>query len=138
MDFAGLNYLAVLLAAVVAFMFGGAWYGILGKRWMAAVGKTEADLKEGPPLPVIMIGTFVAQLLMAWVLAGLIGHLGQDQVTLANGLISAGFVWVGFIVTTIGVNHAYQGQRLALTVIDTLHWLGVLLIQGAIIGAMGV
>ena len=29
---------------------------------------------------------------MAWVLAGVVGHLGTGQVTVANGLISVAFV----------------------------------------------
>ena len=40
MDFAGINYIAILIAAVVSFIFGAVWYGTLGKPWMAAIGKT--------------------------------------------------------------------------------------------------
>ncbi len=138
MDVAGLNYLAIGLAAVAAFIFGGIWYGVLGKRWMAALGKTEEDIKNsGSPMPVLLGITFVAQLIMAWVLAGTISHLGQGQVTLRNGMISAGFIWFGFVLTTQIVNHGYQGVKRSLTVIDSAHWLGVLLIQGAVIGWMG-
>ena len=44
MHFAGLSLFAIVLAAVVSFMFGWLWYGILfPKQWMAAAGKTEAD-----------------------------------------------------------------------------------------------
>ena len=75
---------------------------------------------------------------MAWVLAGTLGHLGPGQVTLKNGIISALFLWLGFVVTTVFVNNAYPGRKYALSVIDGIHWLGVLVIQGAIIGGMGV
>ncbi|HRD74645.1 MAG TPA: DUF1761 domain-containing protein [Hyphomicrobiaceae bacterium] len=138
MAFAGINYLAILIAAGASFLFGGVWYGILSQQWMAAVGKSEADIKSGTSMPLLFGLTIIAQLIMAWVLAGLIGHLGQGQVTLRNGMISAAFCWFGFVLTTLVVNHGYQGSRRALTVIDGLHWLGVLLIQGAIIGWMGV
>lgn len=138
MDVAGLNYLAIGLAAVAAFIFGGVWYGVLGKQWMAAVGKTEEEIKSaGTPLPLLLGITFIAQLIMAWVLAGTISHLGEGQVSLRNGLISAGFIWFGFVLTTQIVNHGYQGAKRSLTLIDSLHWLGVLLIQGAVIGWMG-
>jgi hypothetical protein len=36
------------------------------------------------------------------------------------------------------VNNAYPGRKYSLSVIDSIHWLGVVVIQGAIIGAMGV
>jgi hypothetical protein len=139
MAFAGVNYLAIALAAAAAFVFGGVWYGILSKPWMAAVGKTEQDIKaSGTPMAVLFVVTFIAQLVMAWVLAGIIGHLGVGQVTLRNGLITGALAWLGFVATTLVVNHGFQGAKPALTVIDGGHWLGVLLIQGAIIGWMGV
>lgn len=75
---------------------------------------------------------------MAYVLAGLVGHLGQGQVTPLNGLISGAFVWFGFVLTTLATNHGFQGQKITLTLIDAAHWLGVLLIQGLVIGLMGV
>jgi hypothetical protein len=36
------------------------------------------------------------------------------------------------------VNYAFHGARHTLTLIDGGHWLGVLLIQGAILGFWGV
>jgi hypothetical protein len=76
----------------------------------------------------------------AWdsVAAGTIGHLGPGQVTLGNGIVSALFVWLGFVITTLSVNYAYGQRRPLLAVIDGIHWLGALVVQGAIIGAMGV
>ncbi len=75
---------------------------------------------------------------MAWMLAGVIGHLGPGEVNLHNGVISAAFVWFGFVITTLAVNNAFQGAKRSLTLIDGGHWLGVLLLQGAVIGLMGV
>jgi hypothetical protein len=138
MQFAGLNYWAVLAAAIGSFIFGAVWYSALSKPWMAAVGKTEEDIKSSTSMPFLFVITFLALLLMAWVLAGLIGHLGQGQVTVRNGVISGAFAWLGFVLTTIVVNHGFQGARHMLTLLDAGHWLGVLLLQGAIIGAMGV
>ncbi len=139
MGFAGMNYTAIFFAAVASFMFGAVYYGALGKPWMAAQGKTEADIKNsGRPLPMLLALSFVSALIMAWVLAGLIGHMGPGRVTIRTGLISALFAWVGFVATTMTVNHGYQGARWSLTLIDGGHWLGVLLLQGAIIGWLGV
>jgi hypothetical protein len=138
MAFAGMNYFAVVLAAVVAFVFGGAWYGVLGKTWLAALGKPEAAVKSGPPMAVRLAIAVVALLVMAYMFAGVLGHLGSGQVTLRNGLIAGFFLWLGFVMTTQVVNYVFQNQKWSLTVIDGGHWLGVLLIEGAILGAMGV
>lgn len=111
----------------------------LAKPWMAALGKTEAEIKgEGGPSPLPFIIAGVSQLVMAFMLAGVIGHLGQGQVTIWNGLVSGFSCWLGFVITTMAVNHAFQGASRALTVIDGGHWLGVLLVQGLVIGLIGV
>lgn len=139
MSFAGLNHLAVVLAAVASFLFGGLWYGLFSKPWMAAANIKPEDVKarSGPPAWPFIVA-FIALLVMAYVLAGAIGHLGIGQVTPRNGIISGAILWAGFVVTSMAVNHAFQGAKPALTLIDSGHWLGVLLIQGAVIGWMGI
>ena len=142
MVFAGINYVAVLAAAICGFLTGAVWYGALGKHWMAAAGLTEADIK-GPdgtgkpsPLPFVLAG--IGNLVMAFMLAGIIGHLGDATVTVRNGIISGCFIWLGFVITTLSVNYAYQMRPPKLTLIDGGHWLAVLVIQGAVLGLIGV
>jgi hypothetical protein len=69
-------------------------------------------------------------------LAGVIGHLGE--VSISNSLLTAAAVWGGFVLTTMVVNHRFQGATWSLSVIDGGHWLGVLLIMGLVIGLFGV
>jgi uncharacterized protein DUF1761 len=138
MTFAGLNYLAIVIAAVVAWVAGAAWYTTLGRVWTAAMGLTVEQMHErrnrpGAYLPFLY--TFVAELVMAWVLAGLLGHIGA--LTLRGGLISGAFCWLGFVVTTLVVNYTFAMRDWRLLLIDGGHWLVVLLLMGAIIGAMG-
>lgn len=136
MSFAGFNLLAVVAAAAASFIFGGVWYGGLSRHWLAAIGKTEDEIKSaGRPLPVLFLITILAQIVMAGVLAGILGHFGQ--VTVRSGMITAALLWLGFVATTLVVNHGYQGSRWSLTAIDGGHWLGVLVIQGAVLGAFG-
>jgi hypothetical protein len=139
MTFAGVNYLAIVIAAVVAWLVGAAWYMAFGKTWMAALGITlekieEAKRRPGAFLPFIY--AFIAELVMAWILAGLLGHLGP--LTLRGGIISAAFCWLGFVITTMVVNNGFAQRDWRLLWIDGGHWLVVLLLMGAIIGAMGV
>jgi len=136
--FAGINYGAVLIAAVAAWLVGGMWYRLLGKAWLAALGRSEAELKTRRGAIVPFVLAFVAALLMASVLAGILGHLGPGQVTVRNGVISAAFCWVGFVVTTMTVNNAFAQRKSMLTLIDSGHWLAALVVMGAIIGWFGV
>jgi hypothetical protein len=145
MAFAGMNYLAVVVAAVAAWLVGAAWYGVLAKPWVAAQGKTMEEfkaqqdtLRASPVAYAPFIIAFLAELVMAWMLAGVLGHLGPGQVTLRNGVITAFFLWLGFVVTTMAVNYAFGARKPMLFCIDAGHWLAVLLVEGAVIGAMGV
>ena len=145
MSFAGMNYLAIVLAAIAGWLTGAVWYGLLAKHWVAAQGTTMEEFKQkqaamkGDPkafLPFVL--AFVADLIMAWMLAGVLGHLGAGQVTLRNGVISGAFCWLGFVITVIFTNYSFGKRDVRLIWIDGGHWLIVLALMGAVIGAMGV
>ncbi len=141
MTFSGANYLAIVIAAVVAWLAGAGWYMGLGKIWMDALGVTPAQMVEAKNRPgayLPFIYTFVAELVMAWTLAGVLGHLGAGQVTFKNGVVSAAFLWLGLVMTTMLVNNSFARRDWRLLLIDGGHWLIVLLLMGAIIGAIGV
>jgi len=145
MSFSGVSYPAIVTAAVLAWLVGALWYGVLAKSWVAAQGLTmeefkakQAAIKGSPGAYMLYVIAFVAELVMAWALAGVLGHLGPGQVTLHNGVISALFLWFGFVVTTLAVNYAFGGRSLKLYLIDIGHWLLVLVIIGVVIGGFGV
>ncbi len=132
MAVATINYWSVPIAAIAAFIWGAIYYMSLSKQWLAAVGRTEPNKS---PTPFIV--SLVALLIMAFVLSGAIAHLGPGQATLKNGIISGLILWAGFVATTVFVNNAYPGRKYMLSILDSIHWLGVLVIQGAVIGGMG-
>ena len=141
MTFAGVNYLAVLIAAVASWLAGAAWYMTLAKPWMAALGRTPEQMeacKKQPHSYLPFIYAFAAAFILAFVLAGLVGHLGPGQVTLRNGIISGLFCWLGFVFTTMLVNNSFAMRSPKLLAIDGGYWLLVLVLSGAIIGAIGV
>ena len=138
MTFAGMNYLAIVIAAVAAWLAGAGWYMALGKTWTDALGTapekmTPARHRPGALLPYVY--AFIAELLMAWILAGLLGHIGA--LTVRGGIISAAFCWLGFVMPTMAVNNIFAGRDARLLLIDGGHWLLVLVLMGAIIGGMG-
>jgi hypothetical protein len=140
MSLGGLDYMAVIVAAVVSFLFGGVWYNAFSKQWMEALGRTPEMMSKDRGAVGLYVVAFVAQLIMAWMLAGILLHMtsGGLPTTIRTGLISAAFLWFGFVITTMVVNYSFQGARPLLAVLDGAHWLGVLLIQGAILGWWGV
>lgn len=135
------NFLAVFVAAIAAWLFGAVYYGALGKAWLAAQGRTREEMqaesagKSGAAKAFPFVLSFVAEIVMATMMSGVLFHMGQYS--LRFGAISGALLWFGFVLTTIATNNAYPGRKAMLTVIDAGHWLGVLVIIGAIIGGFG-
>ncbi len=134
MTIAGINVIAVLAATIAGMAIGALWYSplLLAQPWMRAIGKRPEDIMP-TPRPFIVAG--LSNLVMATMLAGLMFHVGGAQIR--TGVISALLVWLGFVATTIAVNHQFQGMPFALTLIDAGHWLAVLVLMAVVIGAFG-
>src|SRR5262249_29005748 len=133
----GINYWAVVVATVVGYAAGALWYWGWSKSWMEAQGFTPESMKANQsPVPYLI--AFVANGVIAVMLAGLVGHLGVAGGTIRAGIISAAGVWLGFVATEQAVNYSFGKRPLKLLVIDSGHWLVVLLLQGLVIGFMGV
>ena len=66
MDMSSINWLAVLVAGISAFVLGGVWYSpaLFGKAWMSENGFTEEQLKKGNNQKIFG-WAFVLSLIMA-------------------------------------------------------------------------
>lgn len=135
----GASLITILTATVAAWLFGSVWYGVLGKSWMAAANLTPEKITgpSGRPSPVPFIISFILEFVMAYVLAVLFLHITGEGLALGTALAAAFFIWLGFVATTLTINHRYSMQPWSLTLIDGGHWLGVLLTMAAIMALMG-
>jgi hypothetical protein len=137
MKFGNINYSAVFTAAVVAWLAGAAWYRAFGHSWMAAQGMTPESLQaarhgHGAYLPFIV--ALLADLVMAWMLAGILFHVGS--ITVRRGIIAGALCWFGFVLTTMLVNHTFERRDRRLLLIDAGYWLLAFLLMGAVLGAL--
>ena len=132
------NWTAIIIAAAAAWLFGAVYYGLLGKVWVAAQGETMDSLKArnagksavAKAAPFVI--SFIAEIVMAAALSGILFHSGMSGPR--QGVITGALIWLGFVLTTILVNNAYTFRSLKLTAIDAGHWLGALIIIGAVVG----
>jgi Protein of unknown function (DUF1761) len=139
MTFGGVSYFAIVLAAAAGWLVGAAWYSVFGRTWQEAAGLSAAKMKKAqrePGFYVPFIYAFLAEIVMAWVLAGLVAHLGPGQFTVKNAVISGAFCWLGFVMMTMVVNNSFAVRDRRLLLIDGGHWLLVLLAMGAVLGAL--
>jgi hypothetical protein len=130
----------VVVAALASWIFGAAYYMVLAKAWMDASSfppaqRAELESGEARKNPAPFILSFLAELVMAFVLAFLIRNLGWGGI--GGALTVAGLCWLGFVLTTLATNNAYGMRKPALTLIDAIHWLGVLLVQALVLAALG-
>ena len=129
----GVNYLAVIVAAVVALVIGFAFYSpqTLGKRWMAYLGTTQAQL--GNPGPVGMATGIVASLVNAWVLALLAMNLGGT--TIGDGVMLGILCWLGFMATITAAQISFEKKPWGLWVLNNAHNVLVQIVMAAIVTA---
>lgn len=135
MIYGGVNYLGVLVASVAAMAFGAVWYGVLAHPWMDAAGLSDAQIKARDRGMAPYVVSALAKFVMAFCLAKILRVL--DGVSVGNGIAGALFIFLGFVATTLSVNHRFQLKPWALTLIDGGYWLIVLILMGIIIGFFG-
>ena len=131
-----MSTLSVPIAAIASWILGALWYNGFDAQWLTAHGKTRDQLvgPSGRPSPLPFALSFIAELVMAAILAILISQLGLR--TAAGGMSVGILAWLGFVASTMGVNYAYSRAHPALSLIDGGHWLAVLVLQGFIIGGL--
>ncbi len=114
MNLEGINWLAVLVAAVSAFMLGGLWYGPLFKNAWCRENGMDPDC---PPTghPAKIFGTAFLAALVAAVLFAI--YLRANPPLLIA--VHAGFlVGLGFVATSFGINYAFAQRSFKLWLID--------------------
>ena len=134
MDFLAVNWLAIVLATVASMALGAAYYGVLSAQWLAASGRTREDIDPKDFMPYVW--SVIVQLVMAYFLAVLTPPLA-GAMTIGHGLQIAFLMWLGFVATSMILNHRYQGKPWSLTVIDSGYILAALLVQGLVLGLFG-
>ncbi len=130
-DLLALDWLAILIATVAAFVLGGLWYGpLFGRAWMEALGKTEDDIE---PSPAPFVISFFTAALTCVVVAALMLALGIGSVV--GGAVFGLIVGIGFIATAMASDTAFCGWGMRLFLIQAGYRVTYSVLMGAIIGA---
>jgi Protein of unknown function (DUF1761) len=90
------SYLAIVVAALSAFVVGALWYSplLFGKAYMEASGMGSGVMADRTPPAGELLGEFARNFVVAFVLSQLVVRLGIDdwKAALQLGL----WVWAGF------------------------------------------
>ena len=127
----GVNYLAVIVAAIVAMAIGFAYYSPqrMGDRWMAYLGTTRAQV--GDPEPAGMAAGVLASVVNAWVLAVLALNLGATG--LGGGVMLGVLCWLGFMATITAAEVSFLRRPWGLWVLNNVHNLIVQVVMAVIV-----
>lgn len=128
------NYLAVLVAAIVSMIVGGLWYSplLFANIWMKELGKTEKDKSQmQKEAPKAMAGMFIGSLVMAYVLA----VFAYPLITFVDGMLLGFWMWLGFVMPAYLAMTLFESRKWSLFFISTGYYLVILVITGGILAA---
>ena len=126
-----MTFVAIILAAVGGFSVGAVWYMTLAKPWVAAVGRTEEEIKaDRNPLPFVIaaLGAFMAAMVMQHMFAAS-GITGVMR-CLGYGAGIGAFIVAPWVI----LHYAFAGRPKSLWWIDGGHTIAAFAVIGLILG----
>ena len=131
---ATINYLAVLVAAIINMGIGFLWYGpLFGKQWIQMMNfdkKKMAEAKRKGTGKTYAVA-FISTLLMSYILAHFVRY--TQAATIADGITAGVWLWLGFIATVQLSMVLWEGKPVKLYLINIAYYLVALSVMGAIL-----
>lgn len=134
MDIA-INYLAVLVAAVVAYAVGALWHSPIGfgGYWMHLMGLNRESMRKMPlTAKQAMILGFLVTVLVSYVLAFFMSMTYAFTVSTA---LELGFwLWLGFLAPTLANGLLWEGKSFKLFAFNAVYALVNIEIMAIVLG----
>jgi hypothetical protein len=129
-----LNYLAILVAALVYFAVQAVWFTVFMKEWLAGIGKTLDQLQRAGTSVVLAYGiSFVGALVLAAAISWFTQMTGK-QTAIRGAWISV-LAWIGFVLTTWSAEYAFESKGATILAVTTGAPLIGMVLMGVILGA---
>ena len=132
-DLGSINWLAVLVAVISAQVLGFLWYGpLFGKQWMAALGRTQEEIRAEGPGPAMMVG-IVHSILNAVAVAIILTM--SDTPDLVSGVKIGLLTSIGFAAISVVTQAMYEKRPWTTTWLYSGFLVVTITAMGAILGA---
>ncbi|MBS3099244.1 DUF1761 domain-containing protein [Candidatus Pacearchaeota archaeon] len=131
------NWLAIIVATIVSFIFGWLWYGpLFGKIWVKSSGMSEKEMKQKKKegMGKVLLWHFIGDLVMVYVLAMLIGWIGINEfgeVAMLGIYLGVGFLVAGPLLGDV----LWKCRPWSFFWINTFYWILNFVIAGSVIVA---
>ena len=132
-----LNWLAILVVAIVSFLFEAIWFTVFMNQWLEGIGRTKEWLITASTTTVTPRLQYATALICSIVAATILSIAIQatgEQTTL-RGVLCAILIWIGFIATSWAKEYIFEVRTVEIFAINTGYSLIDLMIIGAIVGA---
>ena len=128
-----INWLAVLAAALSAFVVGGLWYSpiLFGKVWLKANGFTEAQAQSFSRARALG-GAFVLALIMS---ANLAMFLADPTTTVPWGMMAGALAGIGWAAAGLAVVALFENRSWTYILVNGGYLAVSFVLMGAILGA---
>ena len=128
------NFPAVFVSALLYWLLGALWYGVLfSKPYMALENISAGQTHGNEALPYII--TFALNMLIAFMLAQICGWRSVN--TAGQGAAIGILLWVGIIGPISFTTYMYEMRPMGLFAINEFYSLVGLCLMGAVLGAWG-
>lgn len=135
MNLSNVNFIAVLVAAVVNMALGMAWYSplLFGDVWAKAMGwsKKEIEKAKSKGMQKTYALAFASGFVMMYILALFVNLVSAK--TIVNGATVGFLAWLGFAATTGFSTYLFEGRKFDAYFINASYTLFSLMIAGALL-----
>lgn len=139
MDFASVNWFAVVACVVVSMVSGSLWYNpkTFFPMWWQVVGGGRAQPgmeNMGMTWALTVVSSFVQAVAMSFMVTAM-GGMMSGGISAATGASTGFMLWMGFVAPTYLVNKLFAGHGLKIWAIEVGNHLVNFVLFGAILGA---
>lgn len=133
-----MNLYAIFLSAISMFIIGFLFHGpLFGKLWMKLAHIHPTGNEKLADMIPQMVANFVMNLIMAYVLSGILwmafSSQAMGEISWSKGLIVAVWLWVGFVVTSSSNEVIWMKKNYKLWIFDSISTLVGMGVMGVIL-----
>jgi hypothetical protein len=132
------NYLVVLVCAVLSMVIGSVWYGpLFGKKWMEIVGATLMDVEARKEMQKGVVKLYVTQFLLTLFQVYVLIYFTKGLIGFSS-LGASLWIWAGFIIPTVAGSSMWNNDSSKISwarfLIQSGYQLVLFVVFGIIIG----
>ncbi|MDP3881268.1 MAG: DUF1761 domain-containing protein [Nanoarchaeota archaeon] len=130
-----LNFLSILVAAILGMIIGALWYSpfLFGKMWMRLMKISPKDIRaaKNKEMTSAYIVSFASLFASAFILAVILSLV--NITAMLNGILLAMILWLGFMVPLLINTVLWENKPWKLFLLNASHHFTVLIVMSIVL-----